>query len=201
MVELATPLSADDVVRLRVGDEVYLSGELVVARDRAHARLLDLLARGLKPPINMDGAAIYHAGPIAVEEGGSWRVISMGPTTSARFEEAVVRLVERTGARMVIGKGGLSSQASSRLRGAGAVYCAFPGGVGALAARSVARVLRVEWLDLGLPEALWLVEVRRFGPLLVAIDLHGGDLYREVREAVDRNRARVCGELGPWGQP
>ena len=201
MVELATPLSAGDVAKLRAGDRVYLSGELVVARDRAHARLLALLERGLKPPINMDGAAMYHAGPIAVEEGGWWRVVSMGPTTSARFEGAVVRLVERTGVRMVIGKGGLSNEASSRLREAGAVYCAFPGGAGALAARSVVRVLRVEWLDLGIPEALWLVEVRRFGPLLVAIDLHGGDLYREVREAVNRNKARAYGELGPWRQP
>ncbi|RLF15852.1 MAG: fumarate hydratase [Thermoprotei archaeon] len=199
MAELTTPISEGEIEKLRAGDVVYLNGLLVVARDKAHARLLELLSRGQPPPIELKGLAVYHAGPVAVKVDG-WRILSMGPTTSSRFEAKAVELAHKAGVRLIIGKGGLNPEATSRLRQAKAIYASYPGGVGALPAKSVIKVVKVEWLDLGLPEALWLVEVRRFGPLLISVDLHGGDLYLEVKRKVEENRLRILG-LGPRRQP
>lgn len=182
---LSTPLSSSDVKELRAGDLVELSGEVVVARDRAHARLLELRDEGRPPPVNLEGGVVFHAGPVAVRTAEGWRVLSMGPTTSARFEELVVEVVEGFGVRAVIGKGGLSPSYAERLREAGAVYLAYPGGAGVLAAKAVFKVLGVHWLDLGVPEALWVLEVRRLAPLLVAVDLKGRDLYEEVSKSAE----------------
>ena len=192
MRELKAPLSWGAVEELEAGEVVELSGVVVVARDRAHARLLELHGRGEAPPVNLEGSAVLHAGPIAVREAEGWRVLSMGPTTSARFEDLVVEVVRRFKVRAVVGKGGLSPRCSKALRDAGAVYLAYPGGVGVLAAKAVARVLEVHWLDLGLPEALWVVEVEKLAPLLVAVDLRGRDLYEEV----EARARRALEELG-----
>jgi len=196
---LNTPLSPRDVEGLRAGDLVELSGVVVVARDRAHARLLELSDEGKPPPVKLEGGAVFHAGPVAVRGAEGWRVLSMGPTTSARFEELAVEVVERFRVRAVIGKGGLSPSYAERLRRAGAVYLAYPGGAGVLAAKSVVKVLEAHWLDLGVPEALWVVEVKGLAPLLVAVDLRGGDLYEEVsRRAQQALRAlREKGSAGP----
>lgn len=179
---LSTPLGPDELLSLRAGELVELSGRVVVARDRAHARLVELHDRGLPPPVELGGAAVFHAGPVALRTAEGWRVLSIGPTTSARFEGLAVEVVRRFKVGAVIGKGGLSPSWAEALREAGAVYLAYPGGAGALAAKSVVKVLEVHWLDLGLPEALWVLEVRRLSPLLVAVDLHGRNLYEETME-------------------
>ena len=70
----------------------------------------------------------------------------------------------------------------------GAVYCAFTGGAGALAGKAIKRVISVDWLDLGIPEALWVLEVENFGPLIIAIDSHGNNIYLDVAKKVDNNR-------------
>ncbi|WP_297513174.1 FumA C-terminus/TtdB family hydratase beta subunit [Thermococcus sp.] len=169
-VRLRTPLSTEDVLRLKAGDVVYLSGEIVTARDSAHRRILSLPKEKL--PFNPEGAVIYHCGPVVRKTHGSYEIVSAGPTTSARMNRYLDGVLD-LGIRGIIGKGGMKAEP---FRGR-AVYFAFTGGAGSLAAKSVKRVRAVHWLDLGIPEALWVLEVEDF-PLLVAIDAHGNSLYR-----------------------
>ncbi len=166
---LKTPLSYEDVAKLHAGDVVYLSGRVYTARDKAHA-----LLRSKGSPIPMEGAALYHCGPLIQGE----TVISAGPTTSgrmARYTDEILSL----GIRAIIGKGGLPGEP---FRGR-AVYLAYPGGCGAAAARQL-KVVNVHLKELGMAEALWEFEADNLGPMIVAIDTHGGDLYQDVRRSV-----------------
>ncbi|MDK2781876.1 MAG: fumarate hydratase subunit beta [Archaeoglobi archaeon] len=182
-MELKTPVRKEDVLRLRAGDVVYLSGEIFTARDRATHRILEMLKEGKRPPVELNGAAIYHCGPIARREGDKWRIIAAGPTTSARLNEATEKLLEHVEAIALIGKGGMSSGVRERLRGRG-IYLAYPGGAGVLASERILEVKDVYWEDLGMPEALWVLRVEKFGPLIVGIDAHGKSIYEEVEKRV-----------------
>ncbi|RLI23992.1 MAG: fumarate hydratase [Candidatus Hecatellales archaeon] len=192
---LNTPLSEEDVRKLRVGDLVYLNGTIYTARDMAHKRLLRLAETGKRPPISLDGAVIYHAGPIVRRKGKGWEVVSAGPTTSLRMAKAALSLLNHYAVRMIIGKGGLGENVEETLSWRGAVYCHYPGGAAVLAAEGIKQVVGVRWLSLGMPEALWMLRVEGFGPLLVAIDTHGGNLYREVESRVKENLKRLTAEL------
>ncbi|WP_297438642.1 FumA C-terminus/TtdB family hydratase beta subunit [Thermococcus sp.] len=169
-MRLRTPLRERDVLNLRAGEVVYLSGEIVTARDLAHRKILELAGKEL--PLNLEGAVIYHCGPVVRKTSGGYEIVSAGPTTSARMNrylEGVLSL----GVRGIIGKGGMDA---GPFKGR-AVYFAFTGGAGSLAAKSVKRVVDVLWLEeLGIPEAVWVLEVEDF-PLIVAIDANGSSLY------------------------
>lgn len=190
MVEykLMAPLREEDVRKLKVEDVVYVSGVIYTARDMAHRRLIELAESNQKPPVQMDGAVIYHAGPVVRKIDGGWEVISAGPTTSSRMNKVTPILLKRYPVRMIIGKGGMSREVADALRERGAVYCHYTGGAAVLAANCIKRVVKVEWLDLGIPEALWVLEVEDFGPLIVTMDAQGNSLYEkldlEVRERV-----------------
>lgn len=173
MKTLTPPLSEQEVRRLRAGEVVRFTGRLYTARDRAYARAIGLLRAGKPLPIDLRGGVVYHCGPLAKE----MKIVSAGPTTSARLDHLQAEFVGRTGARVLIGKGGVGDEVAEELARLGCVYLAFPGGAGVLAARAVARVERVLWRDLGEGEALWVLGVRDFGPLVVAIDTAGGNLY------------------------
>jgi len=191
---LRTPLSEEDVRKLNVGDVVYLSGVVVTMRDAGHRRAVELLARGEKLPVDLRGLALYHAGPVVRRVGEGWEVVVIGPTTSTRMEVYEYEVIERTGVRMVIGKGGMGPRTAEACRRFGAVYTVYPGGAAALQASQVKRVLGVHWLDLGVPDAMWVLEVEDLGPLTVVIDSKGRNLYDEVyREA----RRRVDEEIYP----
>lgn len=185
---LRSPVSEEEVAKLRAGDVVYLSGVVVTARDAAHRRVVrDRVA----PPVDLRGLAVFHAGPVMVREGGSWRCVSIGPTTSVRMEPYEYEFLERTGAKVVIGKGGMGARTAEACRRFNAVYAIFPGGCGVLGASAVRRVLGVEWLDLGVPEALWVLEVEELGPLIVAIDSEGRNLTEEVLARARRAKGRA----------
>ena len=172
--ELRTPVGREEVLELRAGDVVYLSGVLVTARDRAHRRALEIPKEEVPASFNV----VYHCGPLVRRKNDTWEVLSAGPTTSARMEPYLAPLLERFSTRLIIGKGGFSPAAGKLLKEHACAYLAFTGGAGALAARAVKRVLAVHWLELGIPEALWVLEVANFGPLVVAMDAHGGSVYR-----------------------
>lgn len=165
---LQTPLSGEDVDRLRAGDVVFLSGPLFTARDKAHA-----LMRRSGCPVSLEGAALYHCGPIIQDN----RVLSAGPTTSGRMARYTEEILKR-GVRAIIGKGGLPGEPFRNK----SVYLAYPGGCGAAAARQL-EVKAVHLPELGMAESLWAFEARDFGPMIVAIDSHGKDLYQEVRSS------------------
>ncbi|MEM2427601.1 MAG: FumA C-terminus/TtdB family hydratase beta subunit [Candidatus Hadarchaeales archaeon] len=184
MKELSLPASRKDTGWLRAGDLVFLTGEVVTARDQAHLRLAELLRKGKDPPLNLKDGALYHCGPLAKREGREWRILSAGPTTSSRMDSLLPLLLPWLGVRVVIGKGGVGRETAEVMKEQGCVYLAFPGGCGALAARAVEEVRGVYWLELGIPEAMWVLRVRGLGPMVVAIDSRGRNLYEEVRRGM-----------------
>ena len=192
---LKLPVSEEEVRSLRVGDVVYLSGVLVTGRDQVHRRALQYLREGKPLPVDLRNGALYHCGPIMVREGDEWRVYGFGPTTSARMEPVEAEFIERTGVRLIIGKGGMFEKTTEAMRRFGAVYLAHPGGVSVLATRSVKKVKEVHWLDLGTPEAMWVLEVENFGPTIVAIDSHGSNLYMDVMKKAEERKISILNTL------
>lgn len=177
---LSTPLKREDVEKLSAGDVVYISGEILTARDEAHARILEMKEIGETLPFSLEGAVIYHCGPLMQQTDGGWKVISAGPTTSGRMSKMTPSLLKAYEVRAIIGKGGMKGIVSAFENRC--VYLAYTGGCAALAAQSIKEVKDVHWLDLGMPEAVWVLRVEEFGPLIVGIDTKGKDIFEEVRE-------------------
>jgi len=178
---LTTPLNLNEIMELTAGDIVYLSGTVYTARDEAHLRLLELTDEGKPLPFDFEGAAIYHCGPLMQQEGdGDWRTVAAGPTTSARMTDMTPRLLNNYNVRAIIGKGGMKDIAP--VLKDRCVYLAYTGGCAALAVDMIKYVKGVHWLDLGMPEAVWVLEVKEFGPLIVGVDALGTDLFGEVMD-------------------
>ncbi|HIE32163.1 MAG TPA: fumarate hydratase [Methanosarcinales archaeon] len=175
---LQTPLTLPDILGLRAGDLVYLDGTVFTARDRAHERIL----QRSKTPFDPAGAVIYHCGPVMKEVGRSWQAIAAGPTTSARMDSQTGELLKRFGVRAIIGKGGMSVTDAMLNR---CVYLAAIGGCAVVAADRIV-VRDVRWLDLGMAEAVWVLDVHDFGPLIVGIDAHGRNLFDEVKSRSEK---------------
>ena len=170
--KLTTPVTREDLVPLRAGDTVLLSGTVYTARDAAHQRMMELLDRGESLPFPVEGSAIYYVGPTPERPG---QVIgSAGPTTSGRMDAYSPRLLD-LGLKIMIGKGKRSQAVKDAVVRNGAVYLAALGGAGALMASSVKSLEMICWEDLGC-EAVRRLEVEDF-PLTVILDAHGGDLY------------------------
>jgi len=189
--KLQTPLSEADIRKLKVNDVVYISGIIFTARDQAHRRALELAKEGKKPPIDMTGLAVFHCGPIVKKEGDKWIAVAAGPTTSTRMDLFEDEFIKNFGVRVVIGKGGMGKKTTDAMKQHGAIYGAFTGGAAVLAAKAVKNVKNVEWLDLGMPEALWIFEVEEFGPLTVAIDAHGNNLFENIAKKVEENKQKI----------
>ncbi|RLI68106.1 MAG: fumarate hydratase [Candidatus Gerdarchaeota archaeon] len=197
IVKLQTPISEEDVRKVKVGDIIYISGTVYLSRDEAHLRALEYAKEGKKLPLDFEGLALFHCGPIVKQdEKGEWHVVAAGPTTSSRMEIFEDKYIEQFKVRVVIGKGGMFERTTAAMKKVGAVYGAFTGGAAVLAAKAVKKVKGVEWLDLGTPEALWIFEVEEFGPLTVAIDTHGNNLFKEVSQKVESNRKKAYEIIG-----
>ena len=175
---LTTPLTQDDIMELQAGDIVYLSGTIYTARDEAHLRILELTNEDKPLPFDLEGAALYHCGPLMQKDKGGWRTVAAGPTTSARMTDMTPQVLDNYNIRAIIGKGGMKNIAP--VLEDRCVYLAYTGGCAALAVDMIKGVRDVHWLDLGMPEAVWVLEVENFGPLIVGVDARGRDLYGEV---------------------
>ncbi|WP_321507154.1 FumA C-terminus/TtdB family hydratase beta subunit [uncultured Methanoregula sp.] len=167
-VPLTTPLG-DEVLQLKAGDQVELSGIVYTARDEAHLRMQDA---GI--PFDPKGAVIYHCGPV-IQDGN---VIAAGPTTSARMNGMEGFFIDK-GVRAFIGKGGMGAMVRNQLAGKG-VYLAFTGGCAALASSHM-TLKGVFYEDLGMAEAVWAIALDRL-PLVVGIDSHGNDIFDAARK-------------------
>lgn len=194
--KLRTPISEEEIRKLQVNDVLYISGTIVTARDQAHRRALELHKQGKPLPINLEGLAVFHCGPLMGKEGEKWVIVSAGPTTSTRMEVFEDEFIEKFKVRVIIGKGGMGARTTEAMKKYGAVYGAFTGGAGVIAAQAVKNIKGVEWFDLGMPEALWILEVEEFGPLTVAIDSHGNNLFEEVKKRVELNKQNIYQTLG-----
>ncbi len=189
------PTTSGVLSGLRVGDSFYVSGVVVTMRDAAHERYL---RGGVPLPVDLRGLAVFHAGPVMVKSGSRWVCLSIGPTTSRRMEYYESELIERTGVKIIVGKGGMGSRTAEACRRHGAIYAVFPGGCGALGASAVEEVLGVEWLDLGIPEAIWVLKVRELGPLVVAIDTEGRNLADDVLSSARTRVPAALRSLKPY---
>lgn len=189
---LKTPIRSEDIEALNVGDIVYLDGMLVTCRDAGHRRVL--LSKQ-KLPFDLAGMAIFHAGPIVKKQGEGWKMISVGPTTSMRMERLEKDFIRETGVKLIVGKGGMGPATVEACREYKAVHAVFPGGCAVLAAEEFEEIERVEWLDLGMPEAFWISRVKGFGPLIISIDTKGNNLFEKNKEIFNRRKEEQIAEI------
>jgi fumarate hydratase subunit beta len=189
MIRLTTPISEADARALKVGDEVLLSGRVILSRDMGHKFMVEQKPEWLRPILAQ--SVIYHCGPVVKKHAdGHWSFVSAGPTTSSREEPYQAEVLETYTVRGVIGKGGMGRKTSEALQRVGACYFHTTGGAGALLAERVQRVVDVKMLEeFGSPEAFWIIEVEDF-PLVVTMDSHGGSLHEEILQA-SQERARA----------
>jgi tartrate/fumarate subfamily iron-sulfur-dependent hydro-lyase beta chain len=171
------PVASNILKKLRVNDIIYVTGNIFTARDSAHMKMRGMKLKDL--PFDPSVMALYHCGPLMKKENGRWIAVSAGPTTSSRMEDFEDILLDHFGIRLIIGKGGMGERTRRALKKTGSVYAAFPGGAGVLAAEKITNVSQVYWLEeLEMPEAIWILEVKEFGPLVVAMDSIGQSLYQ-----------------------
>ncbi|HEX9614805.1 MAG TPA: FumA C-terminus/TtdB family hydratase beta subunit [Bacteroidota bacterium] len=173
-IHLETPISEVQVRALKVGDVVLLNGILHTGRDALHHHLTRH-----ESPVPLDGAALYHCGPVALKKGDGWFMNAAGPTTSIREEPYQADVIRKFGIRAVIGKGGMGSRTLAALKECGAVYLNAIGGAAQYYAQCIVRVEGVHFLEFGVPEAMWHVRVKDF-PAIVTMDAHGNSLHADV---------------------
>lgn len=188
---ISLPVSEEDIRKLRIGDVVYLTGTCYTMRDMAHRRAVEILQQEETLPFNLSKGALWHCGPIVRKENDKWVVVSAGSTTSSRFTLLGAELVRQLGVRVVIGKGTMGKEAVVAMKDVGSCYLGSIGGCAALYAEGIKDVKMVFWQDLGLPEAVWVLEVENLGPLVVSIDSHGNSLYEELKIKVKGKLAEV----------
>ena len=172
--KLTTPLSDEDVKKLKAGDTVFLSGTIYTGRDAAHKRLVELIKKGEPLPVDFKGQVIYYVGPAPAKPGQA--IGSAGPTTSYRMDPYASALIEK-GLKGMIGKGPRGEDVVEAMKKHCAVYLAATGGAAALIAKSVTKCEVIAYEDLG-AEAIRKMEVKDM-PLIVAQDCHGGNQFAE----------------------
>lgn len=184
---LDTPLKEEDVRSLKLGEVVYLNGPVITGRDEMHIRALEYKKEGKDVPEEINGAVVYHCGPIMMKDDeGMWHVIAAGPTTSARMNKLEADMISEFKIRAIVGKGGMSEEVGAAMKKEGCVYLAATGGAAVTLAEGLCFVRGVEWLDLGMAEAVWKFNANKFGPLIVAMDADGNSLYKQVNESLKR---------------
>ena len=200
MAEFRVDMPVDEatVRTWRVGDMVTLDGTLYGIRDRT---LIEMFDRNRRARFDMSGHAVIHTAPNVrkVEKSArfpaGYEPICVGTTTSARMERFTRPLMKDYGVRIVIGKGGLQADSAAAFREMGGVYLAIIGGAAALETTWIEAIEDVDLDDVN-PESLWKFRVKGFGPLLVGMDSHGGNLYAEVASEAQSRRAAVLASLG-----
>ncbi len=184
---------SDEVIRsLKVGDPVGLTGVMLTGRDAAHKWMIETFVKATRTPQGDDaevysaiqpllaGGAIYHCGPVVAGlDTCEYRFVAAGPTTSIREEPYQGDVMRHFHMQAVIGKGGMGSKTLTACREVPGVYLHAIGGAATLIAQTVTRVLGVHKLDFGVPEAMWVIEVKDF-PAVVTMDAHGGSLHAQV---------------------
>lgn len=175
-IRLTTPISEEDIRSLRVGDVVILSGEMHTGRDALHKYLMDHDA-----PVDLNGAVIYHCGPVMLKDDEGWHVKAAGPTTSIREEPYQGDIIKKFGIRAVIGKGGMGPKTLKALGEHGGVYLNAIGGAAQYYAECIKKVNAVDFMEFGIPEAMWHLQVDGFAAI-VTMDAHGNSLHADVEK-------------------
>lgn len=195
--DLKLPLSDADVRALKLGDIVYVSGEIhSTAGIPTHKRMLECLARGEALPFGLKGGALFHLGSYNIEDAdGGLKILYINPTTSTRFNDLMPQLIPALGLRLTGGKGGLDARSAQAMKDAGCVYLSFLGGGAPILTDAIKRVTGIGWRDMISHYRLVRIEVERLGPLTVAIDAHGNSVYDDTIKAIQDKRASILAEL------
>jgi L(+)-tartrate dehydratase beta subunit len=195
---LPTPVSEADIRRLKINDTVTLQNTLFGIRDATQIHMFD---HGRQTKFDLTGHAVIHTAPnvrkvsTSPEFPAGYETICIGTTTSDRMERFTRPLMTQNGVRMIVGKGGMREGSSEAFAELGGVYLAIIGGTAALETTWIEQIEDVDMDDLN-PESLWRFKIHDFGPLLVAMDSHGGSIYQEVKSDVARNKVDVLKSLG-----
>jgi fumarate hydratase class I len=175
-VVLQTPISEEQIRSLRVGDVVIINGHMHTGRDALHHHLMDH-----DSPIDLNGQVIYHCGPVMSKDEDGWHVRAAGPTTSIREEPYQGDIIKKFGIRAVIGKGGMGAKTLAALQEHGAVYLNAIGGAAQYYAQCFKKVEGVDFMEFGIPEAMWHLQVEGFAAI-VTMDSHGNSLHADVEK-------------------
>lgn len=197
---LNLPATTEDISKLELGSAVYLNGLVYTAREGVYKKVLENdvpLPLDLKSISNVN----FHCSPAAAPNNeGGYNVGAVTATASFRFSKWIPGWIERTGARILIGKGGMPAEDYKKiLAPGGAIYLTTVGyGTGALLGRGIKRVSDVFWLDeLGIAQAMWLFEVENFGPFIVESDLQGNSLFAQHGEVINAGIEKLYAGLKP----
>jgi fumarate hydratase class I len=174
---LTAPISEEQIRQLKVGDVVIINGPMHTGRDALHKYLMDH-----DSPVDLNGAVLYHCGPVMIKENGEWKVKAAGPTTSIREEPYQGDIIKKFGIRAVIGKGGMGAKTLAALKEHGAVYLNAIGGAAQYYAETIKKVDGVDFLEFGVPEAMWHLQVEGFAAI-VTMDSHGNSLHADVEKS------------------
>lgn len=200
-VHLTTPVGDEALGRLKLGDVVYLSGYLYTAREGVYRKVVDE-GQDLPASVRALTNVNFHCSPAAaVRPDGRYAVEAVTATASFRFGQSMARWFERSGARVIVGKAGLTERAYREwFVPHGALYLTTVGyGLGAVYGRAIRRVVEVHWLrELGIAQACWVLEVERLGPFLVESDREGRSLFALANREIDLRLAEVYRDLPPY---
>jgi fumarate hydratase subunit beta len=194
MREINIPISDETIRSLKVGDPVALNGIMLTGRDTVHKWMMDTFIKKTRPPQGDDlqvyeaiqpllkDSVIYHCGPVVSGlDTKQYKFVAAGPTTSIREEPYQADVMKHFQIKGVIGKGGMGPKTLKGCQEAPGVYFHAIGGAASYIAQSVSRVLGVYKLDFGVPEAMWVIEVKDF-PVVVTMDSHGQSLHSVIEE-------------------
>ncbi len=205
MREIKLPIDDETIRSLHAGDAVLLSGVMMTGRDAVHKWMIDTFIRKTREPQGddlevyeaikkvLDHSVLYHCGPVVAGlDTGDYKFVAAGPTTSIREEPYEAEVIHHFHLRGVMGKGGMGPKTLKACQEEPAVYFHAVGGAATLIAQSVQRVLAVYKLEFGVPEAMWVIEVKDF-PAIVTMDSHGKSLHEKVLEASEEKLKAILG--------
>lgn len=183
-ITLQAPISEAQIRELKVGDIVIINGLIHTGRDALHSYLMDH-----DSPVDLQGGVLYHSGPVMTKHNDEWRVVAIGPTTSIREEPYQADIIKKFGIRAIIGKGGMGAKTLAAMKEHGAVYLNAIGGAAQYYADKVRKVEDVHFLNFGMPEAMWHMQVEGFATI-VTMDAHGNSLHEDVEQSSLEKLAR-----------
>ncbi len=205
MRELTIPISDEDIRSLKAGDNVALTGVMLTGRDAVHKWMIETFIKKTREPQDDDsevyeaikplaeGGVIYHCGPVVSGlDTGDYKFVAAGPTTSIREEPYQGDVMRHFNMKGVIGKGGMGAKTLAACNEVPCVYFHAVGGAATLIAQSVEKVLGVHKMDFGVPEAIWVLQVKEF-PVVVTMDSHNSSLHADVEE---KSTAKLTQLLG-----
>ena len=193
-IYLKTPLRKKDIDLLKAGDVVMITGTLFTTRSQFHIHFID---NGHIPPFDpRKNNVMLHSGPLVEKVGDGWQVRAMSVTTSIRFDKWEPEAIRRLGLRAIIGKGKVGDGTRAALRKYGCVHLGKTGIFGGPLAAKVEAVENVHWMELGLPEATWILRIKDFGPFIVTADTKGNCLFDGVSSHVNEQMTAIYRKLG-----